>query len=165
MCNINIVTYVIITYTYISLGIDYVMFACMYSGTMHTGVVVSRGDMQKVMNQHQNNQFAQDVPFMGGDDADKGSGNAGTGVFDPGNVHSQVPFCCRSVFHAESPWPSTPHNLPLPPTCFPSEGNAMNALNRVQDCRDWERALCRGGEGHEGDSDEDFLGGGGGLRV
>ena len=60
------------------------------AGTVHTGTVVSRGDMQKVLNQHQNNQFAQDVPFMGGDDTDKGTGSGGTGLFDPGNVHAQV---------------------------------------------------------------------------
>ena len=58
------------------------------SGTIHTGTVVSKGDMQKVINQHQNNQFAQDVPFMGGD-TDKDSG-VGSGIFHPGNVHSQV---------------------------------------------------------------------------
>lgn len=81
---------------------------------MHTGMVVSRGDMQKVMNQHQNNQFAQDVPFMGGDDADKGSGNAGTGVFDPGNIHSQVPFVAALSFVPESPCPCTSHSLSPP---------------------------------------------------
>ena len=61
----------------------------MHTGT-GTGTVISRANMQKVMNQHQNNQFAQDVPFMGGDDTDQGPGNSGTGVFDPGNVHAQV---------------------------------------------------------------------------
>ncbi|KAL3155128.1 Son of sevenless 1, variant 2 [Trebouxia sp. C0009 RCD-2024] len=55
--------------------------------TIHTGTVVSKGDMQKVLNQHQNNQFAQDVPFMGGDTDKESGGNSG--VFDPGNVHSQ----------------------------------------------------------------------------
>lgn len=45
--------------------------------------------MQKVLNRHQNNQFAQDVPFMGGDDSNQES-SEGTGMFDPGNVHSQV---------------------------------------------------------------------------
>ncbi len=60
------------------------------AGTLNTGTVISKGDMQKVMNQHQNNQFAQDVPFMGAEDkADDGKSD-GTGVFDPGNVHSQA---------------------------------------------------------------------------
>ena len=45
--------------------------------------------MQKVMNQHQHNQFAQDVPFMGGDDSSQEQ-QEGTGIMDPGNVHSQV---------------------------------------------------------------------------
>ena len=48
--------------------------------------------MQKVMNQHQNNQFAQDVPFMGGDEKSEDARSDGTGIFDPGNVHSQVFF-------------------------------------------------------------------------
>ena len=64
------------------------------AGTLNTGTVISQGDMQKVMNQHQNNQFAQDVPFMGGDNESNDAKSDGTGVFDPGNVHSQVPFCC-----------------------------------------------------------------------
>ncbi len=50
--------------------------------------------MQKVMNQHQNNQFAQDVPFMGGDEKSEDAKSDGTGMFDPGNVHSQVLFSC-----------------------------------------------------------------------
>ncbi len=50
--------------------------------------------MQKVMNQHQNNQFAQDVPFMGGDEKSEDAKSDGTGIFDPGNVHSQVSFIC-----------------------------------------------------------------------
>ena len=66
------------------------------AGTLNTGVVVSKGDMEKVMNQHQSNQFAQDVPFMGGDEDETKDGNrAGTGVFEPGNVHSQVN--CRNI--------------------------------------------------------------------
>ncbi|KAL3141541.1 Son of sevenless 1, variant 2 [Trebouxia sp. C0010 RCD-2024] len=57
------------------------------SASSQPSTVVSKGDMQKVLNQHQNNQFAQDVPFMGGD-TDKESGG-GSSNFDPGNVHSQ----------------------------------------------------------------------------
>ena len=67
----------------------------MHTGT-GAGTVVSRGNMQRVMTQHQNNQFAQDVPFMGGDDyTDKGPEAVGTGIFNPGNVHAQVThYCC-----------------------------------------------------------------------
>ncbi|DBA77107.1 hypothetical protein WJX77_005031 [Trebouxia sp. C0004] len=59
------------------------------SSTLNTGTVISKGDMQKVMNQHQNNQFAQDVPFMGGDEQSEDAKSDSTGIFDPGNVHSQ----------------------------------------------------------------------------
>ena len=48
--------------------------------------------MQKVMNQHQNNQFAQDVPFVKGDEKSEDAKSDSTGIFDPGNVHSQVLF-------------------------------------------------------------------------
>ena len=71
------------------LPLCYKWFGILTLGTMHTGTVISKGDMQKVLNQHQNNQFAQDVPFMGGDDSNQES-SGGTGMFDPGNVHSQV---------------------------------------------------------------------------
>lgn len=54
--------------------------------------MIDKGDMQKVMNQHQKNQFAQDVPFMKGDTKSEDDKSDGTGVFDPGNVHSQVPL-------------------------------------------------------------------------
>jgi len=65
--------------------------------------------MQKVMNQHQNNQFAQDVPFMGGDEKSEDAKSDGTGIFDPGNVHSQVLFIC------------------LPRSCIPNLWNTEKA--------------------------------------
>lgn len=60
------------------------------AGTMNAGTVIDKGDMQRVMDQHQKNQFAQDVPFIKGDTKSEDDKSDGTGVFDPGNVHSQV---------------------------------------------------------------------------
>lgn len=70
--------------------ISLLLLLLLVAGTLNTGTVISKGDMQKVMNQHQNNQFAQDVPFMGGDEKSEDAKSDGTGIFDPGNVHSQV---------------------------------------------------------------------------
>ncbi len=72
--------------------ISLLLLLLLVAGTLNTGTVISKGDMQKVMNQHQNNQFAQDVPFMGGDEKSEDAKSDGTGIFDPGNVHSQVVF-------------------------------------------------------------------------
>lgn len=72
--------------------ISLLLLLLVVAGTLNTGTVISKGDMQKVMNQHQNNQFAQDVPFMGGDEKSEDAKSDGTGIFDPGNVHSQVVF-------------------------------------------------------------------------
>lgn len=63
-----------------------------------------------MLNQHHDNQFAEDVPFMGGEGSDntqdKGKqGASGTGLADPGNVHTQASsyvqhslcsMCCQS---------------------------------------------------------------------
>ena len=67
------------------------------AGRLSTGTVIGKGDMQQVMTQHQNNQSAQDVPFMREDKDSSGDEQAeGTGIFDPGH-HSQVSCPCLAL--------------------------------------------------------------------
>lgn len=67
----------------------------MPAGSVHTGRVINKKDEQRVLDQHHDNQFAEDVPFMGVDGTKKAQdrgkeGSSGTGLSDPGNVHSQA---------------------------------------------------------------------------
>ena len=65
------------------------------TGSVDTGKVINKKDEQKVLDQHHDNQFAEDIPFMGGEGTGNGQngkkkGASGTGLSDPGNVHTQA---------------------------------------------------------------------------
>ena len=65
------------------------------TGSVNTGKVINKKDEQKVLDQHHDNQFAEDIPFMGGEGTGSGQdgkkqGASGTGLSDPGNVHTQA---------------------------------------------------------------------------
>lgn len=65
------------------------------TGSVNTGKVINKKDEQKVLDQHHDNQFAEDIPFMGGEGSGNGQngkkqGASGTGLSDPGNVHTQA---------------------------------------------------------------------------